>query len=173
MLFADRHEEQRMMGRPAVLAALIALAGCAGVEPVGRNAQRAPAPVAAEAPPQPAPSAVSPPPQAPPPAQAAAPQAAPAPTPTPPTETASAEEDNAIVVPGQRDVQVPPPAGDPRSVAERTEDVRAWDQCVTQVQSAFEHDPMRPQLDSPEEYCSRSLGMANRMAVPESRRTRR
>ncbi|MGH6951365.1 MAG: hypothetical protein ACREH4_10850, partial [Vitreimonas sp.] len=80
------------------------------------------------------------------------------------------EEEGGIVVPGQREMQVQPPSGDPRSVAERTRDVRAWDQCITASQSAFESDPMRPQLDSPEEQCSRSLGMANRTAVPDSRR---
>jgi hypothetical protein len=69
--------------------------------------------------------------------------------------------------------QVPPPAGDPRNNEERRADVRAWDQCVMQVQSAFDSDPMRPQLTTPEEYCSQSLGMAERMAVPVSRRQRR
>jgi hypothetical protein len=48
-------------------------------------------------------------------------------------------------------------------------DINAWDRCVTHVQSAFERDPMRPQLQSPEEYCSQSLGMTNRTAVPVSR----
>jgi hypothetical protein len=52
------------------------------------------------------------------------------------------------------------------------EDVRAWDQCITTSQAAFERDPMRPQLDSPEEVCSRTLGMASRTAVPASRRQR-
>lgn len=157
-----------MMGRLAVLAALIALAGCAGVESAGRNAA-APSALTDLPPPQPAaPATPGPLVTSPPQAGALAPAAA-------PTETASAQdaepaEDDAIVVPGQRDMQVQPPAGDPRSVAERTRDVRAWDQCVTASQSAFERDPMRPQLDSPEEYCSRSLGMADRTAVPESRR---
>jgi hypothetical protein len=53
------------------------------------------------------------------------------------------------------------------------EDIRAWDQCVTRVQAAFESDPMSPQLDSPEEYCSQSLGMSDRDAVPLSRTERR
>lgn len=53
------------------------------------------------------------------------------------------------------------------------QDINAWDRCVTHVQAAFESDPMRPQLDSPEEYCSQSLGMANRTAVPDSRRSAR
>ncbi|MCX7360148.1 MAG: hypothetical protein NT015_18665 [Alphaproteobacteria bacterium] len=85
--------------------------------------------------------------------------------------TQRADED--IVVPGQVQTQVPPPAGDPRSNEERRADVRSWDQCVTQVQSAFDSDPMRPQLTTAEEYCSQSLGMADRGAVPVSRRQRR
>jgi hypothetical protein len=68
---------------------------------------------------------------------------------------------------------VPPPAGDPRTNEERRADVRAWDQCVTQVQSAFDADPMRPQLTTPEEYCAQSLGMGDRTSVPISRRQRR
>jgi hypothetical protein len=51
-------------------------------------------------------------------------------------------------------------------------DIRAWDQCVLQVQSAFDADPMRPQLTTPEEYCRESLGMAERTAVPISRQRR-
>jgi hypothetical protein len=78
-----------------------------------------------------------------------------------------------IIVPGVRERQVQPPRGDPRSTSERMEDIRAWDQCVTRVQAAFESDPMSPQLDSPEEYCSQSLGMAERDAVPLSRTERR
>jgi len=67
---------------------------------------------------------------------------------------------------------VRPPQGDPRSNEERMADIRAWDQCVIQVQSAFDADPMRPQLTTPEEYCRDSLGMAERTAVPLSRRRR-
>jgi hypothetical protein len=78
-----------------------------------------------------------------------------------------------IVVPAERERQVPVPNGDPRSASERMQDVRAWDRCVTQVQSAFESDPMRPQLESPEEYCSQSLGMSNRDSIPLSRQERR
>lgn len=78
-----------------------------------------------------------------------------------------------IIVPGVRERQVQPPRGDPRSTSERMTDIRAWDQCVTRVQAAFESDPMSPQLDSPEEYCSESLGMTNRDAVPLSRTERR
>jgi hypothetical protein len=97
--------------------------------------------------------------------------AAPAVTAPPPSpqRNASAEVDDEIVVPGQLEQQVRPPAGDPRSTSQRMEDVRAWDQCVTRVQAAFESDPMRPQMTTPEEYCRSSLGMASRLAVPESR----
>ncbi|MBX3431121.1 MAG: hypothetical protein KF779_16160 [Hyphomonadaceae bacterium] len=124
--------------------------------------QQSAAPAQRSAPPPatPAPSAAS---------QVAAPPSA-GPSPTAP-ETHRADED--IIVPGQVQTQVPPPAGDPRSNEERRADVRSWDQCVTQVQSAFDSDPMRPQLTSPEEYCAQSLGMADRNAVPVSRRQRR
>lgn len=177
-----------MLGRLAVLAASIALAGCAGLQPAGRNAQRAPAPppVTSSAPTQ----TVAPSPQATAPAQTAPSQADPTPAPQPetapsvaapqvavPTTPAPQQRQqstrsgggNDIVVPGQREQQVQPPAGDPRSMSQRMEDVRAWDRCVMEVQSAFESDPMRPQLDTPEDYCRRSLGMASRLAVPESR----
>jgi hypothetical protein len=77
-----------------------------------------------------------------------------------------------VIVPGQRERQVPAPA-DPRSTNERMQDIRAWDDCVMRVQNAFDADPMSAQLDQPEDYCARSLGMANRTAVPESRRERR
>lgn len=192
-------EERCMLGRTAVLAALIALAGCAGIEPAGRNAQRSSAPAPAPArvvAPAPAPQATLPPPQtqaaapapaplaAPPPARtesvapptpALAPPVAasqvPAPPPSRPTRTTT--DDSTIVVPGQRETQVRPPNGDPRSNAERMEDIRAWDQCITASQAAFESDPMSPQLDTPEDYCRRSLGMANRTSMPISRLERR
>lgn len=83
-----------------------------------------------------------------------------------------APDDGSIVVPGTPERPITPPPGDPRSVAERVEDIRAWDQCVSRAQAQFESDPMRPQLDSPEDVCSQSLGMANRNAIPESRRQR-
>lgn len=155
-----------MLGRLMAVAALAALGACAAFEPAGRNAGREPAPAAAQPPAatQPAPA-----PEAAPPAPVAAPDvSAPAPTPRP-----QPQDDEDIVVPGEVERQVPPPQGDPRSTAERIEDIRAWDQCVTQVQAAFERDPMRPQLTSPEEYCRQSLGMSGRTAVPESRLRRR
>jgi hypothetical protein len=151
-----------MLGRWAAAAAIAMLTACAAFEPAGRNAESAPAPAApaasAPAEPSPAPAPAAP---------AAAPQVnAPAPAPAP------ARSGGDIVVPGQREVQTPPP-GDPRSNAERIEDIRAWDQCVTHVQAAYERDPMRPQLDTPEDYCARTLGMADRTAVPQSRLERR
>lgn len=104
---------------------------------------------------------------------AAAPQVT-APPSTGPAPTAPrAQSDDDVVVQGQVQTQVPPPAGDPRTNEERRADVRSWDQCVSQVQSAFDSDPMRPQLTTPEEYCSQSLGMADRGSVPVSRRQRR
>jgi hypothetical protein len=115
------------------------------------------------------------------PAPVIAPQpAAPPPTLTPapaPAATSAAPgrvftpnpQDDTVVVPGQRERQIAPPNGDPRSNGERMQDIRAWDQCVMRVQSAFDSDPMRPQLTSPEEYCARSLGMSDRTAIPLSR----
>lgn len=161
-----------MSGRMIFVSALLALAACANVEPIGRGVSRAPAPEAAAAPPPAA--AVPPAPQLPP-SQApappivaaenvAAPPAAPRPAPR------SGEDE--IVVPGQTERQVPAPNGDPRNIIERMEDIRAWDRCVMSEQGAFDGDPMRPRLDTPEELCRRSLGMADRDAIPESRRRR-
>jgi hypothetical protein len=67
-----------------------------------------------------------------------------------------------IVVPGQVERQVPVPEGDPRSASERM--------CVMQIQNQSSGDPLRPQMDTPEEVCRNELGMANRGAVPASRR---
>jgi hypothetical protein len=190
-----------MLGRLMAIAVVAVLAGCAGMESAGRNSSRDQ--VASAPTPAPAPRAVtSAPATAPLPAPAAsAPTATPAPivtaTPAPPppqaaiaprtTAAPAVEEEEAppvavdtarrsgsdIIVPGVRERQVQPPRGDPRSTSERMEDIRAWDQCVTRVQAAFESDPMSPQLDSPEEYCSQSLGMSDRDAVPLSRTERR
>jgi hypothetical protein len=178
-----------MFGRVAAAAALIALAGCAGMESAGRNASRSPEPTrVATAPPAqvsaPAPQvAPAPAVSAPPVAAAATPaptstasspppvgaqRAAPAPQADQPVTTATRDDDD-VVVPGQRERQVRPPNGDPRSNAERMQDIRAWDQCVVRVQSAYDRDPMRPQLDSPEDYCRESLGMADRSSIPLSR----
>lgn len=134
-------------------------------------AARQTAPVPAAEPParQSAPVTANPPPQQTAPPVAAAQIAAP-----PPSQPARARsDDDDIIVPGQVQTQVPPPTGDPRSNEERRADVRAWDQCLTQVQGAFDSDPMRPQLTTPEEYCSQSLGMSERTSVPISRQQRR
>ena len=197
-----------MMGRMAIVALAIGLASCAGLEPAGRNASRAPRPTATA--PTPAPR-VAPPPaqtsapavtptpapaqtQAAPPPQRTAPVATATPAPTtpparqqapvaapqvsvpttPPPQPARAQSaDDDIVVRGAVESQVPAPAGDPRSNEERRADVRAWDQCLMQVQSAFDSDPMSPQLTTPEEYCSTSLGMSDRNSVPIARQQRR
>lgn len=93
------------------------------------------------------------------------------PTPAPPPSRPRSDDED-IIVPGQAQEQVIAPEGDFRSRAERTEDIRAWDQCVTSVQAVYERDPMRPALTSPEEYCSSSLGMSSRDAIPDSRMDR-
>lgn len=164
-----------MLGRIAAMAALMALMGCAGMEPAGRNASRAPQAAPPPAASAPAPSVVAPPPApvaSPPPVASAPPPAASEVAPSPePVDTRAGGND--VVVPGMRERQIPAPGGDPRSAAERMEDISAWDRCVMRVQSAFESDPMRPQLESPEEYCRQSLGMANREAIPISRQERR
>lgn len=201
-----------MIGRLAIVALAVGLAGCAGLEPAGRNARGGPSPTVTVSTPAPtptyAPQVALPPPQAPqattapqqrpalavPPSQQTAPVAAtppppvrtqpaapppvaaprvtvPTPAPSQPARALSPDDD--IVVPGQVQTQVPAPAGDPRSNEERRADVRSWDQCITQVQSAFDGDPMSAQLTTPEEYCAQSLGMSERTAVPFSRRQRR
>lgn len=173
-----------MLARIVAGAALIALAGCAGMESAGRNARAGqPTRVTTTAPVSPAPTVSAPTAtaSAPTPTVTAPPVSAPAPTvtaqpaaPAPQVEpVTTASNDDDIVVPGARERQVQPPNGDPRSNGERMEDIRAWDRCVMRVQGAAEADPMRPQLDTPEDYCRQSLGMSNRTAVPESRLERR
>jgi len=181
-----------MLARMAAAAALIALGACAGMESAGRNARTgeptrvasAPPPAARPAPP-PAAATLPPPAAQTPTPSASAPTPAPAaarPLPAPPPQRVEAapppDEDEPVatrsrggdvVVPGARQRQVPAPGGDPRSNSQRMEDIRSWDHCVMRVQNAGEADPMRPQLTTPEEYCSQSLGMADRMAVPASR----
>ena len=135
-----------------------------------------PAPQATTAPQQRPPLAVPPsqqtaPVAAPPPPVAAPQVTVPTPAPSQPARALSPDDD--IIVRGQVQTQVPAPAGDPRSNEERRADVRSWDQCITQVQSAFDGDPMSAQLTTPEEYCAQSLGMSGRTAVPFSRRQRR
>lgn len=157
-----------MLGRIIAAAAVSALLGaCGTLEPAGRNSRdggalpppvetRAPAPTPQTAPPAPAPSP-----------SVAAPNVSVAPpAPAPARNDASGD----IVVPGQTERQVPAPAGDPRSTAERMADIRAWDRCVMRIQGAGGDDPTRPQLDTPEEVCRGELGMSSRTAVPNSRR---
>lgn len=150
-------------------AALLVLASCAGLAPAGRNAERAPEPAAPVA--APAPVATQPAPAAAPAPTAPQPAAQPVPAPAP-VEAAAPRTGggNDIVVQGQAPARAIAPDGDPRSVDERRADMRSWDQCVMQVQNAFDADPMRPQLTTPEEYCATSLGMADRNAVPAGRR---
>ncbi len=186
-----------MFGRLAAIASVAVLASCAGMESASRDSRdgglsspppvaSAPAPTAARDLPPPAPSASASAPAAvaPPPPQSVAPApvaAAPAPAAAAPAPAQTAQprpvvtqrSSDEVVVPGVRERQVQAPQGDPRSVSERMEDIRAWDQCVTRVQAAYESDPMNPQLDSPEQYCAQSLGMAERGAVPLSRSERR
>jgi hypothetical protein len=159
---SQRTRERRMFGRLAAGTALMVLAACAGVESAGRSARESGAapPVISSAPsPAPAP-APAPTPEP----SVAAPNVAVA-TPPPPRQRSG---DDDIVVRGEYE-SIPQPEGDFRSRAQRNEDIRSWDQCVTAVQAAYERDPMRPQLETAEEYCGRSLGMADRTAVPESR----
>lgn len=160
----------------AALCAGLMAAACANVEAAGRNAGRAPAPPVERA--APAPQTVSPAPSPAPPVAEPTPAPAPVaegvaapPAPAPQRQASGGSAD--LVVPGIVDRQVPPPSGDPRSVAERMADIRAWDACVTRAQGAAEGDPMRPQLQSPEEICTQALGMAGRNAVPISRRVPR
>jgi hypothetical protein len=51
-------------------------------------------------------------------------------------------------------------------------DIRSWDRCVMQAQSMGDSNPTRVQMDSPEDRCRESLGMSDRLAVPESRQQR-
>lgn len=175
-----------MMRALAGMAALVLVTACAGVTPAGRNAGRVSEMPAASTQTVQAPL---PPPQAQTRQQAQVTQSAP--LPPPPVETqgppvasgATIEQaprpaprntdDDEVVVESTREGQVPPPEGDPRSNSERMRDIRAWDQCVTRAQGASESDPMRPALDTPEELCSRALGMSGRMSVPDSRTRRR
>lgn len=75
-----------------------------------------------------------------------------------------------VTVPGQREIPAPSPTNDTRTNEQRMRDIRAWDQCVMRAQGMAESDSNRPQLTSPEEICSRSLGMGSRTSVPDSRR---
>ncbi len=167
-----------MLGRYAAIAALIALAGCAGFASAGRNSSRgAPDPVPAAAPVAPPPSYAPPPPsqtqtQAPPvqTAQAPPPMAAPSVSVAPPPPARSDDDADVTVQAPARQVQAP--RGDPRSVSEQREDIQNWDHCVMQVQQTYASDPLEPETETPEEVCQRQLGQANRTAVPTSRLVR-
>ncbi|MBL8550010.1 MAG: hypothetical protein JNJ73_08480 [Hyphomonadaceae bacterium] len=74
--------------------------------------------------------------------------------------------ESGISVPGVIDRPVPPPAGDPRTPARRMRDIRSWDKCVLAAQRNADADPLRPQMDTPEDYCRGRLGMASRQSVP-------
>ena len=139
------------------LIAALALASCAG------GSEMAPAADAGLPPPQASAPAIAPVPDF-----GAAPAAQGVQAPPPPAPRNADDAD--VIVPGVVERQVPPPEGDPRSVQERMADVRAWDTCVMHAQARTSGDPMRPQLDPPEETCRHSLGMASRLAVPDSRR---
>lgn len=163
-----------MLRTAALAAALVGLTACAGFEPSGRgvdNDVSAPAAAPQLVPPPPtqtAPTQAAP--TQPPAAQPTGPVVTtptPAPTTPPPVRTSGGED---VVVPGVRERQVPPPGGDPRSTSERMADIRAWDDCVMRSQGRAESDPMRPQLDTPEDVCRERLGMSSRTSVPDSRR---
>jgi hypothetical protein len=168
-----------MLGRVAATIALVALMGCAGLEPAGRTAQREEAGMARPAPVTPPPSTTLPPPthtttapaytQA----QTAEPQVA-APNvavATPPPPPPPRDPGDVVVHGSVPEQQVQPPNGDPRSIAERREDIRNWDHCVMQVM-ARQGDPNQVETDSPEDICSRQLGQSSRNAVPQSRMQR-
>lgn len=177
-----------MLGRLAAAAALIALAGCAGMEPAGRNATHAdaPPPVERRAPVAPPPAYVPPPPRA---YVAPAPQPQPQPQPVPqassspsvaaasvaappPPAPQPAADPNADVVVQAPARQLEAPHGDSRSVSERREDMQTWDHCILSVQQTYASDPTEPVLDTPEDVCRRQLGQASRTAVPASRMVR-
>jgi len=98
-----------MMGRMAIVALAIGLASCAGLEPAGRNADRAPRPTATA--PTPAPRA------APPPPQTSAPVVTPAPTPTPAQTQVAPPPQRTAPVATATPAPTPPPARQQAPVA--------------------------------------------------------
>jgi hypothetical protein len=88
-----------------------------------------------------------------------------------PIRTQPEPDDDEITVTGRVERPVPAPPGDPRTDAQRMRDIRSWDRCIIRAQSVAggSDDPTRYQPLSPEEFCSRQLGMADRRAVPISR----
>jgi hypothetical protein len=88
----------------------------------------------------------------------------------PAPDTSRPPTTSSVTVPGIIERPVPPPPGDARTVRERMRDIRNWDKCVLHAQAHADTDPLRPQLETPEDYCRERLGMANRTAVPFDRR---
>lgn len=131
-----------------------ALAACAATQPLpqDRAPGALPPPANAGAAPDPAPA----------PGAAGRPIPPPKPTPAPPIRQGD------IAVQPERPA---PPPGDVRTAAQRIDDIAAWDRCVLRAQS-LDDNPGRanPVASSPEEYCRQRLGMADRLAVPNSRR---
>jgi hypothetical protein len=81
------------------------------------------------------------------------------------------EADPEIVVPGTKERPVEAPDGDPRPAAERRSDRLAYDRCVMRAQMRQSEDAYVNAVSlSPEEACSRALGMQDRKAVPNKRR---
>jgi hypothetical protein len=85
------------------------------------------------------------------------------------TEPSKPPSDGGVTVPGIIERPVPAPPGDPRTMRERMRDIRSWDKCVLRAQAHGDTDPMRPQLETPEDYCRERLGMAGRTSVPFDR----
>lgn len=73
------------------------------------------------------------------------------------------QDDEIVVSAPQREIPVPAPRGESRSISERMESRRAWDRCALRAQDS---DPFDFQNEAPEESCSRALGMSDRHARP-------
>ncbi len=141
------------MRTTAALLLGLTLAACASAEQPLSEPASAPPPAAVSIPAQATAPGTS----------VAAPDVVPPPAPRP---RVSNDED--VVIAGRQRQQVPAPA-DPRTTQQRMADIRSWDTCVLRLQGRAE-SATEPQMDSPEEVCRRTLGMANRNAVPISRR---
>jgi len=77
--------------------------------------------------------------------------------------SAPAANEDVLVTPSSKRPQSPD--GDPRSSAEIQADQMAYDRCLVSVPQSDMHHPVE---STPEEYCSRHLGMADRNAIPDS-----
>jgi len=89
-----------------------------------------------------------------------------------PVDAETLPGNDSITVPGQVERPVVAPAGDPRPMSERRRDRRAWDRCVMKVQNRHSDDigsGVVPVEDSPEQVCSKRLGMASRESIPQDR----